>query len=176
MKDSLDSRYASALFSLAKDEKKVSLYQSKMKELYLLFNDEKELVHLLTSAFIALDERYKVVDRLLKSYPPALMNFVKVLMKNHRLNHYQSIFKAFNSLCNEEKHVLEGIIYSTDKLDVKIIKEIESALKNKERVAVELTNRIDPSLIGGVKVVINNRVYDYSIASELSAMRSALKV
>jgi len=67
-------------------------------------------------------------------------------------------------------------VYSTVKLSTEKIKELEEALKIKNHVNVELTNRIDPSLIGGIKVVINNHIYDYSIQNEINSMRSQLKM
>ena len=64
----------------------------------------------------------------------------------------------------------------TNKLEENKIHEIEAALKIKNKVDVELINRIDPSLIGGIKVVIDNHIYDYSIQNELMSMKSQLKV
>lgn len=175
MRDSVALRYAEALFILAKEEKKVAFYQAQMKALTKSLATHPELLHLLKSEFISHEERVKVVDKVYVAYPITIRNFLKVLIQNHRLSQYQEIAQAFNSLCNENNHVIEGIIYSTTPLEEKALNEIQTALSVKEKNAVELINRIDPSLIGGVKVVINNHVYDYSIASELTAMRGALK-
>lgn len=175
MKDSVDMRYASALFTVAKDDRQIDKYQKEMKEVKLVLDENAVLLHLLKSEFLAIDKRYQSVDKVFKDKSLAVKNFLKILLKNHRLNSYSTIFARFNSLCNEEKHVLEGIVYSTVKLKEQQIKELESALKAKHHVGIELTNRIDPSLIGGIKVVIDNHIYDYSIQNELLNMRSQLK-
>ena len=175
MKDSLDTRYALALFTIAKEDNSVIKYQEEIKKIKQLFNN-RELFSILKSEFINRNERYLLVDKIFKTYSNAVRNFIKILIKNHRLNAYQTIFATFNSLCNEERNVLEGIIYSTETLEEKKIIEIEKALSKKNKLKVELTNRIDPSLIGGVKVVINNHVYDYSIANEINSLRSELKI
>lgn len=174
MKDSLDNRYSQALFSLAKEENKVLDYQKEMKDLNKLFIENEEFFKLLKSEFISLTKRFDVIDNILKVYSLTIKNFLKVLIQNHRLNAFNSIFSSFNSLCNDENNVMEGIIYSTIKLEEEKIHQIEDALSKKNNVRVELINKIDTALIGGVKVAINNHVYDYSISSELSNMRVCL--
>ncbi|MCQ2794718.1 MAG: F0F1 ATP synthase subunit delta [Bacilli bacterium] len=176
MKDSLDVRYALALFTVAKEDKQIKKYQSEMKAIKLTLDENQALLNLFKSEFLSLEKRYQVVDKVFKKNSVAVKNFLKILIKNHRLNTYETIFHRFNTLCNEENHVLEGIVYSVDKLEEKKIHELEKALKAKNKVDVELTNRIDPSLIGGIKVVINNHIYDYSIQNELMSMRNQLKV
>ncbi len=176
MRDSVDMRYALALFSVAKEDNQVIKYQNEVKQLNLLLTNNKELFELLKSEFLELKVRYEVVDKLFKIYSKPVINFLKILIQNHRINSYQIIFNSFNSLCNEENNVLEGIIYSTEKLAKEKINEIEDALKKKNNVKVELTNRIDPSLIGGIKVVIDNHIYDYSIQNEINSLMSQLKM
>ncbi|MCQ2791976.1 MAG: F0F1 ATP synthase subunit delta [Bacilli bacterium] len=176
MKDSVDTRYALALFMVAKEDQKIDKYQQEIKTIKLTLNENRDLFHLLKSEFLLIEKRYQVVDNVFKDMSAATKNFLKILMKNHRLNSYLTIFNSFNTLCNEENHVLEGIVYSTNPLDEERIHELEEALKNKNKVAVELSNRIDSSLIGGIKVVIDNHIYDYSIQNELTSMRNQLKV
>ena len=47
-------------------------------------------------------------------------------------------------------------------------------MTNKEGSEIELHVKIDPSLIGGVKVVINNHIYDGSVKNKLSEMKQSL--
>lgn len=176
MKDSIDTRYALALFTVAKEDNQIKKYQSELKEVKLALNENEALLNLFKSEFLSIEKRYQVVDKVFKQNSLPVKNFLKILIKNHRLNSYEAIFSRFNSMCNDENHVLEGIVYSVDKLNEAKIHELEDALKTKNHVDVELTNRIDPSLIGGIKVVINNHIYDYSIQSELMNMKSRLKI
>jgi len=176
MKDSVDMRYALALFSIAKEDNELVKYQTEIKQISILLTNNKELLELLKSEFLDINKRYAIVDKVFKIYSKVTVNFIKVLMQNHRIASYKSIFDSFNTLVNEENNVLEGIVYSTVKLSTEKIKELEEALKIKNHVNVELTNRIDPSLIGGIKVVINNHIYDYSIQNEINSMRSQLKM
>lgn len=174
MNDSIDNRYALALFSLAKEDNKVNEYQIEIKNINKIFNENVDFLNLLKSEFVSVNKRYEVIDKVLSNYSSTSKNFIKILIQNHRLNNYKSIFTSFNSLCNEENNVMEGIIYSTEVLSEDKINTIAMALSKKNNNRVELINKIDKGLIGGVKVVINNHIYDYSINSELNNMRLKL--
>ena len=78
---------------------------------------------------------------------------------------------AFNSLCNEYKGVKEGLIYSAFALDKVTVNKIKDKISQLEHMDVELIPHIDPTLIGGVKVVINSHVYDGSIKNQLEKMQ-----
>ena len=59
-------------------------------------------------------------------------------------------------------------------LDKKTIGDIELAIGKKEGRKISLIFKIDPSLIGGVKVVINNHIYDGSVKNKLAEMKQSL--
>ena len=65
----------------------------------------------------------------------------------------------------------EGLIYSAFPLNKETINKIKTKISQIEKMDVELISRIDPSLIGGVKVVINSHVYDGSIKNQLEKMQ-----
>ena len=75
---------------------------------------------------------------------------------------------------NTRLDIEEGIIYSTIKLNEDEINKISEALTKRTSKKVELKNQIDESLIGGVKIVIKDRVYDSSIKYKLEQLKSSL--
>ena len=91
------------------------------------------------------------------------------------LNILKRIAKEFVEISNEELNVLEGIVYSTIPLTEKEIKKLEDACKSKLSQDVELKNKIDPSLIGGVKIAISDHVFDGSIKGKLESLKLNLK-
>ena len=95
-------------------------------------------------------------------------------MENNRINLILEIFESFNSYCNQYRGVSEGLIYSTVKLEEKVISQIEEKVSKMENSKVELKNIIDPSLIGGVKIVIKDHIYDGSIKHNINMMKQDL--
>jgi len=163
--------YAEALFSLGLEDKKLSKLQDEGKALSEVIHDNEDFLLLIDSRFMSREERQDIASKILKDFDEDIVNFVKVLIANNRTNYIKDVLEAFNSLCNEYKGVKEGLIYSAFPLNKEIINKIKNKISQIEGMDVELISRIDPSLIGGVKVVINSHVYDGSIKNQLERMQ-----
>lgn len=163
--------YAEALFSLGLEDKKLSKLQDEGKALSEIIHDNEDFLLLIDSRFMSREERQDIASKILKDFDEDIVNFVKVLITNNRTNYIKDVLEAFNSLCNEYKGVKEGLIYSAFPLNKEIINKIKNKISQIEGMDVELISRIDPSLIGGVKVVINSHVYDGSIKNQLEKMQ-----
>ena len=83
----------------------------------------------------------------------------------------EDILQAFNTLCNDSRDIVEGLIYTAFPLKEETLLKIKQKISQIEHHDVDLIERIDPSLIGGVKVVINSHVYDGSIKNKLEKMQ-----
>ena len=163
--------YAEALFSLALEEKKISSLQEEGKALIEIIDNNPDFLMLLNSHFMSREERKDIASQILKDFDEDIINLIKVIIDNNRIALIIDVLQAFNSLCNEHKGVKEGLIYSAFPLDKKTINSIKDKISQIEKMEVELISRLDPSLIGGVKVVINSHVYDGSIKNQLEKMQ-----
>ena len=163
--------YAEALFSLGLEEKKLAKLQDEGKALSEIIHDNEDFLLLIDSRFMSREERQDIASKILKDFDEDIVSFVKVLIANNRTNYIKDVLEAFNSLCNEYKGVKEGLIYSAFPLNKETINKIKNKISQIEGMDVELISRIDPSLIGGVKVVINSHVYDGSIKNQLEKMQ-----
>ncbi len=163
--------YAEALFSLGLEDKKLTKLQDEGKTLSEIIHDNEDFLLLIDSRFMSREERQDIASKILKDFDEDIVNFVKVLIANNRTNYIKDVLEAFNSLCNEYKGVKEGLIYSAFPLNKETINKIKNKISQIEGMDVELISRIDPSLIGGVKVVINSHVYDGSIKNQLERMQ-----
>ena len=167
----LAQNYAEALLSLAVDDNKVVDYQKEVKELRKINKDNDDFLLLLDSRFLSLEERMHNAELLLPGFSPDIVNFIKIIVKHNRISYLKDILDAFNSLCNEKQDIVEGPIYSAFPLDEDTLNKIKNKISQIENHEVDLIPKIDPSLIGGVKVVINSHVYDGSIKNQLEKMQ-----
>lgn len=165
------SRYGSALFSIAEDRKEVSSLQLEVKELRKVLYENPDFITLLNNSFLSHEEREGIVDKTLSAFDKDIVTLVKVIINNNRARYLIEILDAFNSLCNHARGVEEGLVYSVIPLDEQTLKQLEKKISKLENVEVELTNRIDHNLIGGIKVVISGHIYDGSIKFKLEQMR-----
>lgn len=170
------SRYASALVSIAKEEQKLEQYKIAILSVQETFNENPELVKYLKSYLVKDNKKYEVINELTKDYNlENFSNFIKLLVLKHKIYLFKDIVKEITKGINYELDIFEGFVYSIEPLDEKKIKEISEATSIRVGKKVELTNKLDSRLIGGVKVAVHDRVFDGSIKHKLETMKEELK-
>jgi F-type H+-transporting ATPase subunit delta len=101
-------------------------------------------------------------------------NFVQVLVHNNRLPVLPEIRAMFERLRLEQEGVLEAEIYSAFAIDdaqvAQLVKKLESKYQRKVRAQVS----VDSTLIGGIKIVVGDKVVDATVRGKLDAMSTAL--
>ena len=102
-------------------------------------------------------------------------NFVRVLAENGRLDVLAEIRAQYEALKNEREGVVEAEVYTAFELDPAQVADLVSRLEKKTGRKVKARVSLDKSLIGGVKVVIGDKVIDGSARAQLGALETALK-
>ncbi len=168
------SRYGLALYSLALEKDKVLLWQEEVKEIMRAFKENADFIMVLGSDFLSMEERKLMLRTTLKGVDNEIVSLLEIAINNHRTNEINNILLAFNSLCNEYQGIEEGYLYSSVPLDESTIDQISEKISSIEHHKIALINHIDPNLIGGVKVVVHDRIYDGSIKHHLEQMKKDL--
>ena len=170
------SRYADALVSLAKEEGKLEQYKFAVLSIAETFKLNPELLKYLKSYFVKEEDKYKVIDDFTKDFKlQNLTNFIKLLVVKHKIYLFKDIANEITKGINFELDVYEGFVYSTEPLEKTKIVEISQVISEKIGKKVELKNKLDERLIGGVKVVIHDHVFDGSIKHKLETLKEQLK-
>jgi F-type H+-transporting ATPase subunit delta len=102
-------------------------------------------------------------------------NFVRVLAENGRLDVLSQIRAQYEALKNEREGVVEAEVISAFEMDKAQVADLLGRLEKKTGRKVKAKVSVDKSLIGGVKVVIGDKVIDGSARAQLGALEIALK-
>ena len=102
-------------------------------------------------------------------------NFVRVLAQNDRLALLPQIREQFEMLKNEREGVVEAEVQSAFELSDAQLKDIVQRLEKKTGRKVRPHVSLDRELIGGVKIVLGDKVIDGSARAQLAALEAALK-
>lgn len=101
-------------------------------------------------------------------------NFVQVLVANDRLALLPEIRALYAGLRREHEGILEAKIVSALPVDDNQLAELVARLEAKYRRKVNADVEVDPRLIGGVRIVIGDKVIDATVRGKLDAMAAAL--
>ena len=106
--------------------------------------------------------------------PPMAGNFLRAVIENGRLRVLPEIAEQFRTLVNETKGSSEAVVVSAFPIDVAALADLGSVLEKRFGRKLNLSVQVDPSLIGGVRVVVGDEVLDTSVKARLEQMKVAL--
>ena len=104
----------------------------------------------------------------------AARNFVQVLVQNGRLELTPQIRAQYENLKREHEGVLEATIISALPVNDDQVKQLVSALEAKYQRKVTAKVETDAQLIGGVKIIVGDKVIDATVRGRLDSMAAAL--
>lgn len=102
-------------------------------------------------------------------------NLVRVLAENGRLDVLQEIRTQYEALKNEREGVIEAEVISAFEMNEAQVADLVARLENKTGRKVKMRVSVDQNLIGGVKVVLGDKVIDGTARAQLGALEAALK-
>ena len=105
---------------------------------------------------------------------PEATNFLTMLAENGRISLLPEIGAQFQALKNAQAGAADAEIASAFALSDAQVAELVSALEKKFGRKLNPTVTVDPSLIGGVRVLVGDEVLDTSVRAKLQQMHAAL--
>ena len=170
----LAKRYASALFTLAKDKGAVDAVAADLASLHSELHAPGASA-LLSSPDVAADERNQVLGKLSQGRHELIANLIGVLQHRRRLEVLSDLPAAFRELWMLDRGEVEGVAQSAHPLgddELKALTDLASRLSGKK---VVLTAAHKPELIGGVRLVVGNVLYDGSLRAALDQLQTKLQ-
>ena len=168
-------RYAKAFFSLAKEKKMLDILKNDIEYIFLLCNESVDFKLLLESPVVKKSQKIKLFNSIFKSSLNELsLNFLSLIAENRREIDLPGICRNILNLYRQDQGVKTVIMTSAISLSPTIIKQIKSQLESEFKANVELSERIEPKLIGGFILRVDDQQMDASIATQLRKVKEKL--
>jgi F-type H+-transporting ATPase subunit delta len=166
--------YAEAAFKLAHEQNQLERW-SQMLELLELVIQDADVARCIGDPNVSAQQLEGVIlgvcgERL----DGAGRNFVQVLVHNDRLSLVPEIRVMFEQLRLAQEGVLEAEIYSAFAIDDAQIAQLVNKLESKYKRKVRAQVSVDAALIGGIKIVVGDKVVDATVRGKLDALSTAL--
>jgi F-type H+-transporting ATPase subunit delta len=163
--------YSEALFSAAKAQGKLDLVREQLGQLADALERNKELNMFFFSPLFSTREKKEGIGRVLSGADEAFVNFLKVLIDNHRMPVIFRIRRQYEALWQEENRLLPVEVTSAVELDDETVRLIRERVEKQTGRRVELTRRVDDGILGGLIVKVSNMILDASIRNQLERLR-----
>ncbi|WP_031542510.1 F0F1 ATP synthase subunit delta [Mesoplasma photuris] len=171
---SVIDNWARALANIAVKTKKVEPFLEQSHALVEALKDKDDFVKILTIKS-SHDEakRVAIIDETFKDFgfDIHILNAMKLMVETQTFVNARPIFKQLRKnllILNETTY---GVIWSSIEIDTKQVELIQEKISKKLNKKIILVNKIDEKVIGGVKVIVENHVFDGSIKGKLEQMK-----
>ena len=166
--------YGKALYMLSAEEGLEERFLNELDIIGKLFGDNPEYVRLLDSPAVGGEEKHKLIDEVFSPFHLYISNFVKMLCDKRASYQLEECRRAFLQAYDMEAGVIRATaitaVAMSDSQKAALIKKLEKQSGKK----VILENRVDSSVIGGVKLRYSGVQLDGTVSSRLDALRRAL--
>ena len=170
-------RYAQALFDLADETKALDAVRADLRSLRAAWGESADLRRLATSPVIAAEDQVRgltaIADK--AKFNATTKKFLGLLAANGRARDLTAVIAAFEALYAKKTGVVAAEVVSAQALSAAQLKSIQSALRTALGKDPETTVRVDPSILGGLKVKVGSKLFDASLKTKLDQMKFALK-
>jgi F-type H+-transporting ATPase subunit delta len=169
------SRYAKSLLELSIENNSIDKVNEDMLMLSDICEHSKDFIDLLNNPIIHANQKIDVFKALFSGkIEAASLDFLTLVTENSRANILPTIVKSFISQVKHHKGIVDVVLTSAEPLDEGTKTTILSKIKSIYNGEIALVEKIDPAIIGGFIVNIEDKQIDSSVASQLTNLKNIL--
>ncbi len=175
---SVAGRYASALFELANDERKLTEVDSDIQRVQRMLDESPDLVRMVRSPVFSAGEQSNAVTALAGNagLTPLTANFLRLLARNRRLFALSDILKTFRGIVARHRGEVTAEVTSANTLTEDQLAQLTDTLSSTAGgKKVQIQTKVDPSILGGLVVKMGSRMVDSSLRTKLNNLKFAMK-
>ncbi|HVY16364.1 MAG TPA: F0F1 ATP synthase subunit delta [Rhodopila sp.] len=175
--DGLADRYASALYSYADETHALDAVVAEMEGLGRLIDASADFRRLLASPLIDVKTATQASQAVLQQegFGKTVRDFVGVVATNRRLRELREIVHAFATLVAHRRGIITAHVVSAHPLNDVQRQQLRARLIEAGYGNVNIHERVDADLLGGLVVRVGARLYDTSLKSRLQRLQYAMK-
>ena len=164
--------YGKSFYDLAKEEKITKEVLEEMELVKALFKENPDYIRLLLEPSIPKKERLSLLDQAFsEELQPYLLNFLKVLLEKGLLRSYSECYKTYKKRYQEDEGITDALVVSavalSEEQKAALITKLEKLCQKK----IILSEKIDPEVLGGLKVEVDGKTLDGTVSGRLKEIR-----
>jgi F-type H+-transporting ATPase subunit delta len=167
------ARYAFALYQLAKEKGELEAVTRDVAQLALLLDSEAQSSWIFDARVPAREKRERI-ERLALTLAPITANFLRLVADKRRLELLRELPAAFKRCALRGRNAVEGRVESARPMAPGELAELCVSLGQVLGKEVTLRLQVEPSLLAGARIYVDNRMLDVSAQGRLEGLRTHL--
>lgn len=167
--------YADALYELAREEGLDEPIFDQLRELSALLEGNPDYVRLLSASNLSKPERLAALDEAFSGrVHPYLLSFLKLLCERGHIRELKNCAIQYRRRRNADRGILDAVAITAVPLRAELQEKLRLRLQTLTGKQVDLQYRIDPAVLGGIRLEYDGKALDGTVRSRLAGIEKTL--
>lgn len=172
---SVARRYAEAFFSIARDNNKINEYQLELEKVVSALQEVDNLREYMNHLLIPAAAKKDVLKQLFAEQLSAVtLNFVMMIVDKKRESYLEVIVEEYKDMADEFRNIAKVDLIAAKEVPEEDVKYLADKLSASTGKTVQLNLKVDPTLLGGVKLRMGDQIIDGTVAKKLEMLKEQL--
>ena len=168
-------KYAQALFVAAKEKGLIDKAYEQFNDLKAFIASDSSLLDFLNAPQVLEEHKEAMVRNVFRERIERLfVEFLIVLVEKHRIAFLPEVIDEFTRLVEAEKGIGRATVITATPLNEREKADLVAKLTAKTALKIELEEKIDPDILGGIIVILHNEIIDGSVRRGLDLLEEQL--
>jgi F-type H+-transporting ATPase subunit delta len=169
------SRYAKSLLDLAKEQNKLEEVNNDITFFLNVCKQSPDLVKLFRNPVVKTDKKLNVVQKVFSPRVSQLTSlFLDIIVRKNREFYMVEIAREFRKQYNQLKGIVQAQVTTAVQIDDSLLSDIRGFISKQTGKQIELATKVNPDIIGGLVIQLEDKLYDASMASKLANIKKNL--
>ena len=167
--------YAQALYDLAKEENLTDAVGQQLDALKDAFDAEPDFLRLMSAPNLSKEERCQILDDSFRGkVHPYLLNFLKILTEKGYMRYFSDCCDAYTGHFDQDNGILRVTAVTAVALSDGQADRLTQKLTGITGKKIVLKNRIDSTVLGGVRLDYDGQRLDDTVSHRMASIRDLL--
>ena len=168
----LSNRYAKALFNFAGENNQIEEVYGDLTMFAKTLKENRELQVLLRNPVVPSNQKHQIFESVFNgTLHNITYQFMDVLLKKHREPALDTICEEFFKLYNHSHNIKTVTITTAQPLGDGLKSKIMTMLTDQTHATIDLKQVVDPDIIGGFVIKMDDYYLDSSILSKINKLK-----
>lgn len=171
----VSERYALSLYEVAKDEHKAEAILDELDAVTQVFAENPDLMKVLKTPSIQLPDKKETLQNVFGGrIDPYLLNFLKLITEKRRIGLLPEMTEAYRQQYYFEEGICEVRAVTASPMSEELTEKLKAKMCSVTGKKVVLKTKVDPSILGGIVVKVDNKQIDTSVKTRLQELAQKL--
>lgn len=172
---SVARRYAEAFFSIARENNKINDYQLELETVVKTIQEVDNLKEYMNHLLIPVAAKKDVLKQLFaEQLSPVTLNFIMMIVDKKRETYLEVIIEEYKDMADEYRNIAKVVMIAAKEVPEEDVKYLAEKLSASTGKTVQLNLKVDPTLLGGVKLRMGDQIIDGTVAKKLEMLKDQL--